>query len=660
MLQKLLTKLKHETRFVLRISIRDMSKRLAMSSLLLGVCFYGGTRVGLVVIAALLILSEVWAWAIARHVGYDTRQSAASVASVSAISARTAFWVWFINVGSTAVYLWPAVFLAQMNSIPMLLAGFLWIFGSLVHVSNTFIALPIYNRSQMVPATAVALGIFWLASKHSYENGTGMEWLIASGLMLIYIAHTFETFLNQNDTQVALDNARAEASARLIALERMTRQDPLTGLLNRRAFDEHLDQWLSEPSDQGNVAVIVIDLNGFKPVNDTYSHAAGDAVLLALAQRLTNRAGKAGVVGRLGGDEFVLALRAASSPAAAVAFAEVLLRDIHQPISYGDRKLSITASIGVAMATAQDSAATLLSGADKAMYRGKLDEVSRVVLFDPAVHLPRASLEDRRVLLAAMLNNEIRPYYQPKVDIRSGRIIGFEALARWEHPVLGLLSPGEFIPQINELGLQGDFQIHMANSVIGDVAKLVEESLDPGQVSLNISEAALATLSGRQELTEVIVNHPHALPHLTLEITEDVFIARAGSIMQASISHFRGLGLRMSLDDFGTGFASFQHLRQFEFDEMKIDRSFVADLLEDNGTSEVLITGFMAIAQGLNITVVAEGIETDAQARKLVAMGCTCGQGFFYGQSVPYAEVHRNLRAAHDRKFQLPREVTGG
>lgn len=337
----------------------------------------------------------------------------------------------------------------------------------------------------------------------------------------------------------------------------------------------------------------------------------------------------------------------------------MLLRDIHQPITFGDRKLSITASIGVAVASAQDSSASLMSGADKAMYRGKLDDVSRVVLFDPAIHLPRASLEDRRVLLAAMFNAEIRPYYQPKVDIHTSRIIGFEALARWEHPVLGLLSPAEFIPQINELGLQGDFQIHMATAVIGDVAKMVEDSLDPGQVSLNISEAALATLSGRQELTEIIVNHPHALPHLTLEITEDVFIARAGGIMQASISHFRALGLRMSLDDFGTGFASFQHLRQFEFDEMKIDRSFVADLLEDNGTSEVLITGFMAIAQGLGITVVAEGIETDAQARKLASMGCNFGQGYFYGQCAPYADVYRNLRAAHDRKFHLPTDVSG-
>src|SRR5690606_38580890 len=119
---------------------------------------------------------------------------------------------------------------------------------------------------------------------------------------------------------------------------------------------------------------------------------------------------------------------------------------------------------------------------------------------------------------AAMQNKEILPYYQPKVDINSSRIIGFEALARWEHPVLGLLSPAEFIPQINELGLQGDFQTHMATGLISSVARLVEDGLDPGQVSLNISEAALATLSGRQELTEVIVNHPHAVPHLTLEI----------------------------------------------------------------------------------------------------------------------------------------------
>jgi diguanylate cyclase (GGDEF)-like protein len=425
----------------------------------------------------------------------------------------------------------------------------------------------------------------------------------------------------------------------------MTRHDALTGLRNRHAFDEAVGNILSRRRGEGRVAVYLLDLDGFKPINDTYSHEAGDTVLITIARRLERLVGENGIAARFGGDEFGIAMPGLASPEAAHRFAAQVIAAVAEPIPWGEKLLRTATSVGFCLSgPTQETVGGLCAAADQAMYRAKSEGVGRAVLYDPAAFPPRLTLRDRQTLAEAVASGQIRPHYQPKVDLATGRLFGFEALARWHHPDRGLLTPAQFLPQINELGLQGDFLTAMARHVFSDIESLIADGLDPGQVSLNLPEIALATHSGRQDLDRLLSAHRAILHHVIFEITEDVFIARSADMIQDSIARFRLAGLRVSLDDFGTGFASFQHLRQLEFDELKIDPSFVRDLGTDPAAA-VLVDGFLAIARGLGVTVIAEGVETEAQRQRLLAAGCRHAQGYLFGKAMPLDEIRIRLIA---------------
>lgn len=497
----------------------------------------------------------------------------------------------------------------------------------------------------MTPAFATVFWMFWNLSQNTAHTAPTPQWNLVTGMLLIYIVNTFDTMNRQKDTHQALDRAREEANTRLIELERLSRYDTLTGLMNRRAFDEVIASLMHQHANRQGVTVFVLDLDGFKPINDTYSHNAGDAVLCAVAERLRSLLGKDGQVARFGGDEFAVVKTTITSTKVAQRFGEKIIEAIKQPIPYEQKMLGVGTSIGIARQDhdAPDVAA-LMSGADQAMYLAKQDPERRPKIFDRGAFPVRASLEDRGILIAAMQNREIMPHYQPKVSLETDRIVGFEALSRWQHPTRGLLSPAEFLPQINELGLQGAFMIHTAQHVLQDIDTLTAQGLDPGQVSINVSEVTLATVSGHSDLMALIERYPHLRPHLTFEITEDIFVARSGDIIQRSIANFRRVGVRISLDDFGTGFASFQHLKDLEFDELKLDIGFVRDLGIDPA-AHVLIDGLLTIGNGLGAQVVAEGVETPYQRDMLQQMGCHIVQGYFYGKAMPFEETKMRLNA---------------
>jgi diguanylate cyclase len=637
--EDLLVTLRHQTRIVLHITSRDVTKRVAVGMMILFICWYGGARLTVLGTALAILVTEVIVLVTARFL--PDRDEAIPVSLIVT--------VWATNAISTVAYLWPAVLMAQQTSVALLLTGFMWMFGIFVHISNTFVALPLYNWSQMIPGFLTAIYAIWIASFSGYTSNNNGEWLLLMALMVVYATNTFETLNQQKDTQRALNAARAEANARLKALEHMTRHDGLTGLYNRQAFDEELGHLLDRNKPGSHVAVFLLDLDGFKPINDTYSHDAGDTVLVAIGQRLDALASPTGLAARLGGDEFALAFPGVSSDRAALRLATRIIRDIEMPIAYGEKFLRIAASVGISLTGfGEDTVAALCSGADQAMYRAKGENGARAVLYDPTAFPVRLSLKDRQTLIEAIRTARIRPHYQPKVCLRTGVLSGFEALARWDHPTRGLLSPDAFLPQINELGLQGDFLLTMARHVLSDVAILVGEGFDPGQVSINMPDMALATHSSRLDLDRLITTFPAALPHLTFEITEDVFIARAGDIIKDSIAHFRRAGVRISLDDFGTGFASFQHLRQLEFDELKIDTSFVRDLGHDPAAT-VLVDGFLCIARGLGVDVIAEGVETETQRDILLSMGCRHAQGYLFGRAMPLDETRIRLAAGGSR-----------
>ena len=631
-----LRQIRHETRFVMRISDRDLPTRVATGLMMLSVCWWAGAQTIAIALALILAFFELAAKVVTRWM--PQRDADISIAAV--------FGIWLLNITSAVFYLLPGLVLANQTSVAFLMAGYLWLFGVYVYISNSFAALPFYNWSQMTPAFGAAFVMFYLASQTVHSASTPQEWLVTYGLMLVYMFNTTQTMSAQKDTQRELDRAREAAHERLQALEHLARHDSLTGLANRHAFDEELARLLASPQKTAKTALLLIDLDGFKPINDTYSHDAGDTVLIEVGRRLAKSVDKdRAIVARLGGDEFGVALPGMSSGKAALRFAQHLATVIARPIQYEGKDLRVSCSIGIDLASDRNvTVAELCAHADQAMYRAKADPGRTVSLYSASSFPRRTSLEDRAMLLTAITTGRIRPYYQPKVCLDGLRTYGFEALARWPQPDGTLRPPGSFIPQIDELGLQGDFMMHMARQVLGDMQSLVDDGLNPGQVSVNLPEMALATHSGRADLLRLLADHPGLARHITFEITEDVFINRAADIIQASIARFRAAGVRVSLDDFGTGFASFQHLRQLEFDELKIDTSFVADLGVDPA-AEVLIAGFLSIGAGLGVQVIAEGIETPDQLRHLRKLGCKVAQGYLFGKAMPLDETRIRLFA---------------
>jgi len=507
---------------------------------------------------------------------------------------------------NSALYAFPAICLAADPSLAMKLTGLLYVMGIVVYIINSWSCIPVFIYGLLLPAIGMMTFTILQSAQGIPETSPMTHWGIVVGMLFLFIYACIDTMRQHLSTQMSLFDARRDAAARLSHMEEAHRLDALTDLLNRNAFDISLHVMLEDRAvSGGEVAVYLVDLDSFKPINDTYSHDQD-----------------------VGGSDDALA------------FAERIAGVIKHPIEWSERTLKIRASIGVAVTDTHQTTtvAKLCSAADQAMFAAKSAPSGRPILYQAHLFAPRMTPDDKQALSDGILNRDVRPFYQPKIHLPTGQIIGFEALARWDHATRGIVQPTDFVDQITELGLQGDFMLSMAKQVIEDVNAMLDRDLDPGQVSLNVSEVALATLTGRQELVTLIEANPKAADHLTFEITEDVFIARAADTIQASIAAFRSLGVRISLDDFGTGFASFHHLRQLEFDELKIDTTFI-DGLGHDATAEVLVRGFLNIASGLGVSVVAEGVETADQSRDLINMGCLTAQGYLFSAAVPLTKA---------------------
>jgi diguanylate cyclase (GGDEF)-like protein len=634
--RKLYAKFLHQTQIVAHISGRGALKRLTTAGLMVAVCLLAGFQTQAILVAAAIVTVEIISFFLNRHAANFGKP----------IHFNTAIAVFTINWLSIFPFASFALILAQSDTLALVLTGFVWIFGMSVHISNTFGLMPVYNWSQMVPTFGTLFGMLWVLSTNSAFDFTPQNGGVLVAVCVVYVVNTLTTMNQQNDTHRALENAREEAYSRLIELERLSRHDPLTGLMNRRAFDDITSSEIRRHADKHGVTVYLMDLDGFKPVNDTYSHRAGDIVLCAIADRLQKMVGKSGYVARLGGDEFAVLLSDIISVEEAREFGYRLINLIESPIPFEQKHLTISASIGLARQCSDNAnVAGLLAGADQAMYAAKLAPNDGPVIYDKNAFPIRATLDDRSMLLAAFESNEIRPFYQPKISLDTGKIVGFEALSRWCHPTRGELLPAVFLAPINELGLQGAFTLHTAECVLNDIDKLISEGLDPGEVSVNIAEVTLATISGCDDLMSLIDRYPNIRHHLTFEITEDIFIARSSEIIQRSIARFRRAGVRISLDDFGTGFASFQHLKELEFDELKLDTGFVRDLGTDPATN-VLVSGLLTMAQGLGVQVVAEGVETTDQRDTLRQMGCKIVQGYYFGKAEAFSDVRMRIQSS--------------
>jgi diguanylate cyclase (GGDEF)-like protein len=434
-------------------------------------------------------------------------------------------------------------------------------------------------------------------------------------------------------------------------LVRQALHDPLTGLANRALFGDRLEHALARGQRPGaTVAILLIDLDGFKDINDSLGHDAGDDLLTITGMRLQGHARTGDTVARLGGDEFGVLLEDITA-AETVRSAEVLLEGLAAPIVLRDRDLTPTASIGIAIANGED-AETLLRNADTAMYAAKRHGKGRYAIFEPAMH---ASVVERLDLAAdlsrAIQQGQLHLCYQPEIHLGSGRIIGLEALARWRHPTRGMVPPDQFIPLAEETGSI----VSIGRWVLREACRQVKAwqqrwpTTPPRTIAVNLSARQLQHPGIVDEVRAALAAadlDPHSL---VLEITETAIMEQLDAAITI-LTELRRLGVRLALDDFGTGYSSLSYLQRLPVDILKIDRTFVSGVAgsaEDSALARAIVT----LGQTLGLETVAEGVETAEQLAALRELGCQLGQGYYFAKPMDPEAVdgllHRDQPGIH-------------
>ncbi|MES1197043.1 MAG: EAL domain-containing protein, partial [Pseudomonadota bacterium] len=429
-------------------------------------------------------------------------------------------------------------------------------------------------------------------------------------------------------------------SARRLAAEREARrlslEDSLTGLPNRRQFEDALKTALASPPRAGaSHGVLMLDLNGFKRVNDVHGHPVGDEVLVHVGARLKGAVRDGDLVARLGGDEFAVLAPHLAGPDAATSVALRIIESLNEPIATQSHKHQIGTAIGIAL-TPQDGTDKdeVLRKADIALYRAKGENQSALRFFEEEMD---ATIRERdfleQELRLAVAADVVRPYYQPLVDLRTGEIIAFEALARWRHPTLGDIEPNRFIPIADDCGLIGELTDRLLRRACKDAAAWP----DAVSLSFNISPAQLRDQTLGLRLLSILTESRLSPTRLEIEITESALV-RDMEAAQTLLGALRSAGVKIALDDFGTGYSSLYHLRNFKLDKIKIDRSFVDAMCIDRD-SAAIVKALVGLGSGLSLAVTAEGVETAEQRKMLTEHGCEQAQGFLFSHAVPAEEA---------------------
>jgi diguanylate cyclase (GGDEF)-like protein/PAS domain S-box-containing protein len=416
--------------------------------------------------------------------------------------------------------------------------------------------------------------------------------------------------------------------------------DALTHLPNRNLLTDRLRQAIANALRQNTLlAVCYLDLDGFKPINDRYGHEIGDRVLISVAERLSALIRGSDTVARIGGDEFVLLLTGAELPTDFQPVLERLIAEIGTPYLVDNRQLTVTASIGVAICPLDDSDPdTILRHADQAMYYAKQTGRNRYQLFDPEYDrkLGRHREELVRIRLA-LSEHEFRVHYQPKVNIRTGKVIGAEALLRWQHPQRGLVTLNEVLPAIANTDIAESVDQWVLGTVLDQMTEWITQGLAL-PISVNISPDNLQRPEFVQQLAASLAAHPQVPPTLLeLEVVESAAIDDPAHIRDV-IEACHKMGVTFSLDDFGTGYSCLANLRRLPVDGLKIDRSFVHDMLDD-GSDLAIVEGVIGLAQVFQSHVIAEGVETSEHAIMLMRLGCDVVQGFGIAKPMPAEEL---------------------
>jgi diguanylate cyclase (GGDEF)-like protein/PAS domain S-box-containing protein len=498
----------------------------------------------------------------------------------------------------------------------------------------------IFHPDSAQPDTERTLG-FHLSSRlsftdYSVKTGSGEteRWWSISGRPMIDSLGQFQGFIGSGSD--LSEKRRSEAEITRLALF-----DSLTGLANRQRMRLSLDQTLAQSSQSyRSTSLLLLDLDRFKAVNDTLGHQTGDALLKQVAQRLLRSVGDAGLVGRLGGDEFQVVLPGEYHRDRIAELARTIISALSQPYFIQGSSISIGCSIGVAIAPEDGGdTETLVRNADLALYAAKADGrgVHRFYQGEMlAGAQSRKQLEDD--LRNALAAGQLYMAYQPVVSTRTEKVVGFEALVRWEHPTRGAISPAEFIPIAEDCGLIEPIGEWVLRTATAEAAKWPETV----RIAVNVSPIQFANPALPAIVTNALARSGIAPARLELEITEGVFLNET-STSDAMFASLKGIGIRLALDDFGTGYSSLGYLRKAPFDKIKIDQSFVRGAAMTGNRNAAIIKAIVTLADTLGMETTAEGVELQDEIALIKSLGCSHIQGYVYGRPMRGEEVLRRL-----------------
>jgi diguanylate cyclase (GGDEF)-like protein len=477
------------------------------------------------------------------------------------------------------------------------------------------------------------------------QSGRGV--LVVAAPIIAMMLATLHYFFRQQEADETVRKSALEAAAReaeMVAnhvreleasearLQHIAFHDSLTGLPNRRRFQERLTQMLERARTHPHrqFGLMFLDFDRFKLINDSLGHAVGDQFLVAVAQRIQQQLRPQDVVARLGGDEFAILTEEAEGERYAVPLAERLLEVLRQPMQVVGNDIVTSASIGITFSSIDYATpAEMLRDADTAMYKAKSSGKARYALFDAPLHTEvahRLRLESE--LRRALADGKLSVAYQPLFELATGRVTGFEALARWHHAELGVINPATFIPVAEEAGLMWPLTDFVLRTACRQLREWQSRGDEFSELTLhvNVSGADITHSGFVSRVNAAIVESRLQAQHLTLELTENILTARLEAALP-TLTELRRLGVGLSVDDFGTGYSSLRHLSTLPVNGLKIDRAFVADMQRGSNEAAV-VRGIVLLGNSLGKAIIAEGIETPEQLKLLREMGCRAGQGF--------------------------------
>ena len=422
--------------------------------------------------------------------------------------------------------------------------------------------------------------------------------------------------------------------------------DALTDLANRTLFQDRVNQALAKSERNGKyVAVLFLDLDNFKTINDSLGHSAGDELLRVVATTITRSLRKSDTGARLGGDEFAVLIEDASNRDEVMNMANRLMKSLRQPVDVAGQEISSTVSIGITFGLPGHTSDQLLRNADLAMYLAKEQGKDRIEEFRDQMHVAVVQrLELENDMRRAVLSEELRVHYQPIFNLVTGSIVGFEALVRWQHPTRGLLQPVSFIPFAEEIGFIHNIDRFVLTEACTQARRWQSQGIAPTDLlmSVNLSAREIADGAIRDSVSLSLLETGFEPTHLILEITESALMRDLGATIR-NLRSLKSLGLSIAVDDFGTGFSSFSHLEQLPIDILKVDRSFVANITTPNGRPN-LAPAIVQMAHTLGLTTIAEGVESPDQVMPLRDLGCTLAQGSHLGMPLDAEETGDLLR----------------